>query len=235
MPIANHDSIIQLLVLLPLLAELPRRHRPPPAGLPPDSDHLCLEPDEPVKVEPLREVLEVPEHLLVAGEPARVDDGAACRGEGEVEEAHDLAGEVGAERSVEAGVGGGGAERVGSGCGGGGGVEPGAPHGGGALEDDGGVALAAELSCRRQAGRARAYDGEAERGRRHGRADEEERLRRAVPGFFRQGAVRDSVSVGFVRVGIGDLEGSGVFYASPTVLAAFWNVRVLREIPQKKR
>ena len=80
----------------------------------------------------------------MAREPAGVGGAGRLRGEGEVEEAHGLAGQVGAERGVQAGVRGGGAERVGGR--GGGRVEPGAAHGGGALEDDGRVALAAELA-----------------------------------------------------------------------------------------
>lgn len=165
--IANHDGVVELLLAAPLLPELPRRHRPPPAVLPPHAEHLRLEADEPEQIEPPRERLEVAEHLLVAGEPAGVLGArGGSSGEGEVEEAHGLARQVGAERRVEAGVRRRGAERVGGR--GGGRVEPGAPDGGGALEDDGRVPLAAELAGRRQARRARAHDGEAEGSRRHG-------------------------------------------------------------------
>lgn len=193
-PIANHDGVVQLLLASPLIPELPRRHRPPPAGLPPDTHDLGLEPHEPVQIETRRERLQVPEHLLVAGEPARVRGaGPRIGDEGEVEEAHDLAWQVGAERGVEAGVRGRGAERVGGRRRGR--VEPGPPHGGGALEDDGRVALAAQLARRRQARRARADDGEAEGGRRHcdvagNHPGEAERSRGRdvwhwdVPGFF---------------------------------------------------
>lgn len=142
MAIANHDGIIHLLLLLtpPLLPDLPRRHRPPPAAaaaIPPNPNHLRPEADEAVQVEPPRELLQIPEHLVVAGEPARVAAAAGLRGgggEGKVEEAHHLPRQVGAERGVEAGVGGAGGERVG---GGGAASEPRAAHGGGALEHHG--------------------------------------------------------------------------------------------------
>jgi hypothetical protein len=164
--IANDDGVVHLFLDAPLLPELPRRHGPPAAGLPPDTHDLRLEPDEPVQIEPPGERLQVPEHLLVSREPARV--GRAGRGGGnewKVKEAHGLARQVDAERGVEAGVRGRGAERLGRRRRGR--VEPGAPHGGGALEDHGRVVHAAELARRHQARRARADDGEAEGGRRH--------------------------------------------------------------------
>jgi hypothetical protein len=81
---ANHDSVVHLL----LLPELPRCHRPPTAGLPPDTHHLRLEPYELVQIESHRERLQVRtrEHLLVVREPAWVGGGD----EGEVREAHYL-------------------------------------------------------------------------------------------------------------------------------------------------
>jgi hypothetical protein len=138
--IADHDGIIELLAA-PLIPELPRRHSPPPSVFPPHTEHLRLEADEPEQVEPARERLQVAEHLLVPGKPAGVSGARGASGEGEVEEAHGLAWQVGAERCVEAGMRRRGAERVGGR--GGRRVEPSAPNGGGALEDDGRMALAA--------------------------------------------------------------------------------------------
>ena len=146
--IANHDGVVELLLVVfagaaPLLSKLPRRHRPPPVvAPPPHPDHLRLEADEAEQIEPPRERLQVPEDLLVSGEPAGVLTATARGGEGEVEEPHGLAWHVGAERCVEAAgaavlMSRRGAER------GGGRVEPGTSNGGGALEDDGRVALAA--------------------------------------------------------------------------------------------
>ena len=71
-----------------------------------DADDLRLKADQRKEVEAPRERLEVPEHLLVPGEPARVTGGGRVVGdEGVVEEAHGLLGKVGAERRVEARVG----------------------------------------------------------------------------------------------------------------------------------
>lgn len=86
--------------------------------------------------------------------------GGAAGGEGEVEEAHALAGEVGAERFVEAALNdvAAGVEAQGVGLSGGG-VYPGAPDGGVALEDDDAEALAAELARGDEAGGSGADDG----------------------------------------------------------------------------
>jgi hypothetical protein len=80
------------------------------------------------------------------------------------------------------------------------------------------VALASELTRRRQAGRARADDGEAERGRRHGRRSGGERGVRSWNGKWFGFAVLSRVFSAeescvirvldrFVHVGVGDLEG----------------------------
>jgi len=159
--VADHDGVEHLLLLLLLLTGggcVPAPPHPPAAPLVVvlggDGEHLRAEADEAVKVEPAREGLDVAQHLLVAREPARVD-GVRSGGEGEVEEAHDLAWQVGAQGRVHAA-----AAVV---------VEPGAPDCVAALEHDGRVALAPQLARGGQPRGSRTDDGDAERARRrHG-------------------------------------------------------------------
>lgn len=159
--VADDDGVEHLLLYYYfLLLLLPRvRHLPAAAGLPADAEHLRLELNHPMEVEPPGELLEVPEHLGVAREPPRV---AGIGGDqGEVEESHGLARQVGAERRVEARVVIGADLVV---------VEPGAAHAGAALEDDdGAVALAPELPRRRQPRRPRADHRHAQRSHRGAR------------------------------------------------------------------
>lgn len=185
MSIANNHPIEELILVAPIAtgnARPPRVHLPPSIVIPLHQSHLRPEPDQPVEVELPCKILEVAENLAVSGEPPVIAAGAGAAGwEGVVEEAHALAGEVGPERIVEAavddlakrveaqGVG------LGGGC-----VDPGASDGSAALEDDDAMALAAELTRGREAGRAGPDYGHVTGGRRRGNGTGSERGGRHV-------------------------------------------------------
>jgi hypothetical protein len=141
--VADHDGIKHLLLLLLLLGlvsgcVLAPPH--PPAATAPlvvvlaEGEHLRAEADDAVKVESAREGLDVAQHLLVPRKPARVG-GVRDSGEGEVEEAHYLAWQVGAQGRVQA-TGAVAVVVV---------IQLGATDCMGALEHDGHVALASQL------------------------------------------------------------------------------------------
>jgi hypothetical protein len=106
---ADHDGIKHLLLLLLLglvSCCVPAPPHPPVAADPlvvvlADGEHLCAEADDAIKVESAREGLDVAQHLLVLRKPARIGR-VRDRGEGEVEEAHYLAWQVGAQGHIQA-------------------------------------------------------------------------------------------------------------------------------------